>query len=78
MAPSDIWAIGESAKPAVAGAALHGRAEIKARQVRATGLGLVADPEPSTHAAIVGWPDEKDKRKHLAQELAKSAQPHLR
>jgi hypothetical protein len=41
-----------------------------AGDVRKSGLDITPDDIPRYHAAIVGWPDEKEKQIAFAQELA--------
>lgn len=50
------------------------RADISAGVVGTVGLKVVCDDEPEHHAEIVGWPDEKEKRKLRAMELAAQAE----
>ena len=57
---------------------LHGRADIVvAKIVERNGLRVELDNLPWRHASIVGWPDDKEHRKSIAQELARDATPHL-
>jgi len=40
------------------------------------GLEVHPDNKPKRHAAIVGWPEEKDRRMDLAQKIAAAAELH--
>jgi len=52
---------------------LYGRAEILSLTVKSTGLEIDPDNIPPRHANIKGWPQEKDKQKLIAIELASEA-----
>ena len=49
---------------------LHGRADIQLDSFLDADLQIEPDNEPPRHANIIGWPDEKEKQKSIAQELA--------
>lgn len=72
-----LWAIGDVATK---GRNLYGAAMIKAAQVRAAGLDIVADEPPPRHAVIRNWPwaddpvRQKAEQKKLALRLASNAQ----
>lgn len=64
---------------------LHGAAIVKARNVRAAKLTVVASEPPPRHAAIIGWPwieadpdEQKAQQKELAAVLASTATLVLR
>jgi hypothetical protein len=42
------------------------------------GLDVHPDNVPERHAAIIGWPEQKDEQISLAQQLAEAATLHLR
>jgi len=52
---------------------LHGRADIQARFILKMGLQIDPDDTPPRHANIFGWPELKEERKSMAQELAAKA-----
>ncbi len=52
---------------------LYGMADIKASKVRASDLEIEPSNTPPRHADICGWPEEKEKRKIIALELAAEA-----
>jgi hypothetical protein len=57
---------------------LLGRADIRAASVRKTessSMNVIPAPLPENvqHAHIVGWPSEKPRQKHIAQQLAVTA-----
>jgi hypothetical protein len=70
--PSDrLWAIGK--EHAAQNRTLHGAAIVKAHDVRAVPLEIVADEPPARHAAVRGWPwldDDPDLRKAQQKERA--------
>ncbi len=76
--PAALWAIGDEY---VAGnRTVHGAAIVKARDVRAAGLGVFPEEPPPRHAAISGWPWlendlelQKAKQKELAALVASKA-----
>lgn len=67
-----IWPIGISIAE-TRRKTLYGRADILADAVMSVGLRLDPDDNPPRHANIVGWPNEKDHRLSLAQQLAAAA-----
>jgi hypothetical protein len=56
---------------------LHAWADVRAAVVFALRLDVRPDNRPPRHAAIIGWPSEKDEQIALAQELAASASLQL-
>jgi hypothetical protein len=56
---------------------LHGRADIQALNILETNLQINPDNIPTRHANIVGWPELKEERKSIAQELAAKASLRL-
>ena len=78
LSEADLWSIGQRVADQVAKtpkAPLHGRADIRARQVSAQKLITEAAPVPDNrnHAHLTGWPNEKPAQKIIAQELAAAA-----
>ena len=71
--PAEIWAIGEQHVATPIGRTLHGRGEVAAQVPRRMGLQVRPDNQPERHAAIVGWPAEKDRQLMLAIELAEES-----
>jgi hypothetical protein len=73
--PQALWAIGDGYLPK-----FHGAAIVKARDVRATLLDVIADEPPQRHGAIVGWPwldndpmEQKAQQKERALQIASKA-----
>ena len=56
---------------------LHGRADIKAVDIFDVDLQIEPDNPPPRHANIINWPDQKEKVKSIAQELAAKASLRL-
>lgn len=54
------------------------RADIPSAAIEQIDLALDVDDTPPGHAAIVGWPPEKDRVKMLAQQLAADAVLHVK
>jgi hypothetical protein len=52
---------------------LHGRADIQALNILGNNLQIEPDNTPPRHANIIGWPELKEKRISIAQELAAKA-----
>ena len=52
---------------------LHGRADIQAFNILEINLQINPDNTPPRHASIIGWPELKEERKSIAQELAAKA-----
>lgn len=52
---------------------LHGRADIQALKIFDSNLQIEPDNTPPRHANIIGWPELKEKRISIAQELAAKA-----
>lgn len=72
LSEQEIWKIGhEIADPL--GKTLYGRGDVEAQAVASAELTIDPDNVPERHANIVGWPDEKQKQKLRAMELAKVA-----
>ncbi len=71
----EIWEIGlEVAR--MRGKPLLGRADIRVFNILSKALVVApTDPPPIRHADIVGWPEDKDQRISIAQELAAEANP---
>ena len=73
-----LWKIGQAVAEAVGSkrtACLAGRADIATKDVEREGLRVESAPllENANHAQIVGWPEDKPARKHLAHCLAEAA-----
>lgn len=73
-----LWAIGD--EHAAGHRNIHGAAVVKARDVRAVLLDVIADEPPLRHAAIKGWPwleddpeEQKAQQKELANQVASRA-----
>ncbi len=56
---------------------LHGRADIQALNILVNNLQIDPDNTPPRHANIIGWPELKEERKSIAQELAAKASLRL-
>jgi hypothetical protein len=56
---------------------LHGRADIQASNILDNNLRVNPDNTPPRHANIIGWPELKEERKSIAQELAAKASLRL-
>lgn len=71
----DVWQIGQEkvVNKMPQPRTLHGFADIKARAVADLSLAIDPDNEPPRHASIVGWPEDKSKKKLVAQQLAASS-----
>jgi hypothetical protein len=74
LSERELWRIGQrvaDARPAK----LHGRADIRAANVRQQALDVEPNPVPGNpnHANVIGWPADKPAQKIIAQELAAKA-----
>lgn len=73
LTPAEIWTLADRYVGQPSGRPVIGTGTLAARVVGEVGLVLEADDEPPRHAAISGWPEEKDARKSQAQLLAAAA-----
>ena len=73
---ADVWRIGKEQviEKMKVPAKLHGFADIKASTIQDSNLSIESDNDPPRHASVVGWPEEKQKRKLIAIELASRSQ----
>lgn len=72
-----MWRIGGGVAQA-SHRVLHARGDVPAKTVFAAGLDIRPDNKPKRHAAVIGWPQEKDKQILLAQQIAETARLHER
>jgi hypothetical protein len=69
----ELWTIGE--RDAAKGRTLHGAAIVKANNVRAARLEIIAAEPPPRHAAITGWPWlDSDPQLQKAQQIERAMQ----
>jgi hypothetical protein len=75
MSEADVWQHMETYVGSVRGdaATLRGRADIEPSAVSAARAQLRYDGGLAKHAAIVGWPAEKEEQKRIAVDLASAA-----
>lgn len=78
LSEAELWSIGKNIAAQVARrpqAPLFGRADIAVAEVALKGLDTEAAPlaDNPNHAHLIGWPEEKQKQKIIAQQLAASA-----
>ena len=75
LSDENIWKIGTDkvANRINPPKTLHARADFMADVAISKGLQIIPDKRPIRHANIVGWPEEKPKRKEIALELAANA-----
>jgi hypothetical protein len=66
----EVWAIGDDTVATLRERPILGRADITASLVMANKLNLVPDEPPPRHANIVGWPQDKERQRIVALELA--------
>jgi len=73
---TDVWRIGKQqvTEKMKSPAKLYGFADIKASTIQDSNLRIESDNDPPRHASVVGWPEEKSKRKLIAIELASRSQ----
>lgn len=67
---SDIWHLGQEFVGEPQSKKVLARGDLLVEQITSLGLVLEIDDDPPRHAAIAGWPVEKDEWKSLSQELA--------
>ncbi|MBI2016300.1 MAG: hypothetical protein HY616_13940 [Candidatus Rokubacteria bacterium] len=72
-----MWRIGEAVAQ-TSQRVLHARGDVLAKAVFTAELEIRPDNKPKRHAAIVGWPEQKDRQMLLAQQLAVAAELHER
>jgi len=68
-----VWRSGDAVARA-SQRTLHARGDVLARAVFTVGLDICPDNKPKRHAAIVAWPEEKDRQMDLAQKIAAAAE----
>lgn len=68
-----VWRIGEAVAQ-TSERVLHARGDVLAKAVFSAGLEIRPDNRPKRHAAIVGWPEQKDRQMLLAQRIAAAAE----
>ena len=74
----DIFEIGQHYVADIQNKPLLGRADIKALKILEKDLSVISDPDPHPrHANIVDWPEEREKYRLIAVELADEAELHL-
>ena len=79
-----IWEMGErqvlaTMPKSVAGTKrINGIADIKVYKVQQLDLNVQPTASPPRHANICGWPEEKERQKSIAQELAAEAEMKLK
>lgn len=73
-----IWAIAETEVVPLRGKPVLGRADLIAASVIDSGLNVVPQEPPLKHANIIGWSEEKTKRREIALELAAAASLSLK
>jgi len=78
LAENRIWEMGESSVAKPTNRTLYGRGDITLSAVHKNGLRVDPDNNPTRHADIVGWPEEKSEQKLLAMELAEDASLRLK
>lgn len=57
---------------------IYGIADTKAFRLEKLDLYVTATDHPPRHAEICGWPEEKEKQKSIAQEIAADAETTIR
>ena len=78
LAEEEIWELAVTQVAPYRGKRTLARAEINASRVWEVGLNLECDNDPPRHAAIAGWPEQKNERINKAQELARLSRLRIR
>lgn len=74
LVEEEIWGIGTEFVAARRGDPLRGRGDFLAKNVRDSDLKLVPEPtDHPRHGNLEGWPEAKEDRKSIAQDLALAA-----
>ena len=73
LADHDVWEMGRVHVAEPRGKTVHGHAAVESRTVIALGLSVVRSEPPPRHCDLTGWPNEKQERMNVAQELAATA-----
>jgi len=74
LSDKDIWDIGDNIVAVALKKPILGRGDIKAAIVIRNHLKVVPNEPPPRHANIINWPDEKQKQKLIALDLAAEAE----
>lgn len=71
LTDSQIWDIAIKNIVSASGKSVYARADILTKSITKDDL-LIVEPDnsPPRHANIIGWPEEKFERQHLANKLA--------
>jgi hypothetical protein len=72
ISDNEVWNIGEREVGTKQNKPILGRADITA-SIISNHLEIIPSEPPERHADITGWPEEKDKQKDIALELAEAA-----
>lgn len=72
ISDNEVWNIGEREVGMKRNKPILGRADITA-SIISNHLEIIPSEPPERHADITGWPEEKDKQKDIALELAAKA-----
>lgn len=74
LSEQELWQIGQGIAEGMS-ATLHGRADIRAAEVRRQALEVEPKPEASNpnHANVINWPVDKSEQKKIALLLAAKA-----
>jgi hypothetical protein len=76
---NEVWDIGDCYVAPLRNKPVIGRADILALHVIKQGLKIAPEDDPHPrHANIVDWPEEREKQRMIALELADEAELHLR
>lgn len=75
---SEVFEIGQRFVAEKMNKSLLGRADIKVLKILENNLSVISDPDPHPrHANIVDWPEEREKYRLIAVQLADEAELYL-
>lgn len=79
LSEKSVWCLGDEHAAGPRRQDIRARAELMRTEIESVGsLTLDRDDRPFRHANIKGWPEEKDEKMSLAQELAALASLKVR
>jgi len=78
IAEDEIWVLGRLVVESASDRLILARADLVVANANQLGLRVERSEPPPRHANITGWPEEKDKRISLAQQLAAKAELVIR
>lgn len=78
LSDAEIWAYGDKYVAVPSNRVLYARGDFTASDLTPLELTAAPDPPPRRHANVLGWPDDLEPKKLVAQKLRQVARPVVR